>query len=98
MSLARCLANFTAFVDEEKTPTDYVFHATQVPGELMTIPDLIRPLGSPGTPATFVVWRWDRDTPHLVPQRIVIRGRTLFDAETLPVEVAFGRTAKPVTL
>jgi N-acetylglucosamine-6-phosphate deacetylase len=98
VSLARCLANFTAFTDEGKTPADYVFHAMQVPGALMSIPDLIQPLGSPGTPATFVVWRWERDMPNLVPQRIVIRGRTIYDAETLPIEVPFGRTAKPVTL
>ncbi|MBN1580695.1 MAG: N-acetylglucosamine-6-phosphate deacetylase [Anaerolineae bacterium] len=94
--LARCLANMASFVDEDKTPADYISHATQVPGTLMNIPHLARPLGSPGTPATFVVWRWKRDAPDLIPQRIVIRGRTIYDAETLPVEVPFGRTAKPV--
>ena len=52
---------------------------------------------SPGTPATFVIWRWERDTPNLVPQRIVILGRTVYDAQTLPVEVPFGRTARPVS-
>lgn len=96
MSLARCLANFTSFVDEGKTPADTVYHATQVPGALMHIPDLALPLGSPGTPATFVVWRWESNSPDLVPQRIVIRGRTIYDAEKLPVQVPFGRTAQPI--
>ena len=96
VSLGRCLANFTAFVQENSTPADYVSHATRAPGALMRIPDLALPLGSPGTPATFVVWRWERDAPNLVPQRIVILGRTVFDVETRPVEVPFGRTAIPV--
>jgi N-acetylglucosamine-6-phosphate deacetylase len=97
MSLARCLANFTTFVGQAKTPADYVAHATRMPGTLMGIPSLPPPLGSPGTPATFVAWRWDRDASNLTPQRIVIRGRTIFDVETLPIEVPFGRTLKPVT-
>jgi len=91
--LARCLARFVDFVDEGKTPSDYVPHATQVPGTLMGMSGVTSDLGRPGTPATFVVWRWDRDTPNLTPRRIVIRGRTVYDAETLPIEVPFGRTA-----
>ena len=62
-----------------------------------TVLEIASSLGKPGTPATFIVWRWERDTPDLVPQRIVVRGRTVYDAETLPTEVPFGRTAKPAT-
>ena len=97
MDLARCLANFTAFVEEDKTPVDYLSHATDVPAALMNIPTITSTLGKPGTPATFVVWRWERDTPDLVPQRIILRGRTVYDVESLPIEVPFGRTAEPAT-
>jgi N-acetylglucosamine-6-phosphate deacetylase len=95
--LARCLANFTAYVDEGQTPVDYLPHATDVPATLMGLPDVSSSLGTPGSPATFVIWRWDRDAPHLVPQRIVLRGRTVYDCETLPVEVSFWHTAQPAT-
>ena len=98
VSLARCLANLASFVDEGKTPAAYLQHATQVPGTLMSIPDIGAALGQPGTPATFVVWRWDQDVPDLVPQRIVVRGRTVYDRDQLPTKVPFGRTAEPVEL
>jgi len=58
---------------------------------LMGLPSITDELGKAGTPATFVVWRWDRETPDLVPQRIVIRGRTIYDRDTLPTAVPFGR-------
>jgi hypothetical protein len=48
-------------------------------------------VGQPGAPATFCLWRWEPETPNLVPQRIVIRGRTIYDRETLPTAVPFGR-------
>ena len=97
MALARCLANYAAFVDEGKTVVDYMPYATDVPAALMGISDITSSLGKPGAPATFVIWRWDQDTPNLLPQRIVVRGRTVFDAEELPVQVPFGRSAKPAT-
>jgi N-acetylglucosamine-6-phosphate deacetylase len=96
MPLARCLANLTGFVAEGKTPAAYISHGTTVPGTLMRLPDITAELGESGTPATFVLWRWDTDVPDLVPQRIVIRGRTVYDREVLPIEVPFGRTAEPV--
>ena len=68
-----------------------------VPGALMGLSQVTSALGVPGTYATLVVWRWDQETPDLVPQRIVIRGRIIYDAETLPIEVPFGRTAEPAT-
>jgi N-acetylglucosamine-6-phosphate deacetylase len=89
--LARCLANLSCFVDEGRTPAAYLKHATSVPGTLMGLPHITSALGVPDTYATLVVWRWDRETPDLVPQRIVIRGRTVYDVETLPTEVPFGR-------
>ncbi|MEA3345384.1 MAG: N-acetylglucosamine-6-phosphate deacetylase [Chloroflexota bacterium] len=97
VSLSRCLANFVDFTDEGKTPVSYLPHVTRVPGMLTGISDLAAPLGKPGTPATFVVWRWDRDTPDLIPQRIVVRGRTVYDTNTLPTQVPFGRTLEPAT-
>jgi N-acetylglucosamine-6-phosphate deacetylase len=95
--VARCLANLTAFVGEGKTPADYMAHVTTVPGKLMGVADVHASLGTPGTAATFVVWRWEKETPNLVPQRIVLRGRTVYDAESLPTEVPFGRLPKPAT-
>jgi N-acetylglucosamine-6-phosphate deacetylase len=95
--LARCLANFCAFVSEGKTPTDYLDPVTKVPAVLLGIPDIAPALGQPGTPATFVVWRWDPATPNLIPQHIVIRGRTVYDVEMLPTEVPFGRLPNPAT-
>jgi N-acetylglucosamine-6-phosphate deacetylase len=95
--LARCLANFAAFVAEGKTPADYLGHVTQVPATLLGMSDVTPSLGQPGTPATFVVWRWVPDTPDLTPQRIVIRGRTVYDSETLPTRVPFGRLPSPAT-
>jgi N-acetylglucosamine-6-phosphate deacetylase len=96
VSLGRCLANLTSFLGEDETPATYAAHATQVPGQLMGLGDLYAPLGQPGTPATFVVWRWEPETPDLIPQQIVIRGRTVFDRQELPVVVPFGRTAPPL--
>jgi N-acetylglucosamine-6-phosphate deacetylase len=93
--LARCLANMAVFVGEGKTPVDYVAHATTVPGRLMGSPDLTAALGEPGTPATFVVWRWEPTTPSLTPQRIVLRGRTVYDSRTLVVQVPFGQGLAP---
>ncbi len=95
VSLSRCLANFTAFVDEGRLPSDYVHHATMIPAMLASLQAVPPQLGKPGMPATFVLWRWDRDTPDLVPQRVVLRGRTVYDHERLPVEVAFGATLEP---
>ena len=57
----------------------------------MRLPQITSTLGVPGTYATLVVWRWDRETPDLVPQRIVMRGRTVYDVQTQPTEVPFGR-------
>jgi len=94
--LARCLANLTSFLSEDETPAAYVAHATAVPARLMGLGDLPAPLGQPGTPATFVVWRWEPETPDLIPQRIVIRGRTVYDRQELPLAVPFGRTAPPL--
>jgi N-acetylglucosamine-6-phosphate deacetylase len=96
MPLARCLANFAQFVQEGRSPADYVQHATKVPEKLMGQPDQHQPLGKPGTPATFVVWRWDPETPNLTPQRIVLRGRTIYDVAYLPLEVPFGRLQERV--
>lgn len=97
--LARCLANFTAFMDgntdsDAATPADHLDLVTENPRRLLNLPVL--PFGAPGTPATFVLWRWEPQTPSLVPQRIVLLGRTVFDAETMPTQVPFGHTAKPV--
>jgi len=91
VSLARCLANMTAFCLPDRTPVALLEHATRVPGTLMGLSSITDELGKAGTPATFVVWRWDRETPDLVPQRIVIRGRTIYDRDTLPTAVPFGR-------
>jgi N-acetylglucosamine-6-phosphate deacetylase len=90
--LARCLANLTRFVDEGQTPAAYVDRATSVPATLFGLSEIAAGM-APGAWATFVVWRWDREVPNLVPQRIVIRGRTVYDAVSLPVEVPFGRMA-----
>jgi N-acetylglucosamine-6-phosphate deacetylase len=88
--LARCLANLAAFVEAGRTPAGYIDHVTRVPAALLGLPHLAAPLGQPGAPATFVLWRWEPSVPDLVPLRIVLRGRTIYDAETLPVEVPFG--------
>ena len=96
--LASCLANLAAFAGESKTPADYAAHATTVPGRLMGLPDLTSALGTPGTPATFVVWRWERTTPALTPQRIVLRGRTVYDSEALAIQVPFGQCMASATL
>ena len=96
--LARCLANMTRFVAPQQTPVALLPHATRVPGTLMGQPTITDELGKPGAPATFVIWRWDRETPDLVPKRIVIRGRTVYDRETLPTAVPFGRLAPPADL
>jgi N-acetylglucosamine-6-phosphate deacetylase len=71
--LARCLANLTRFVDEGQTPAAYVDRATSVPATLFGLSEIAAGM-APGAWATFVVWRWDREVPNLVPQRIVIRG------------------------
>jgi N-acetylglucosamine-6-phosphate deacetylase len=94
--LARCLANLAAFVDEGRTPADYLAHVTGVPATLMGLSDVTLPFGEPGSPATFVVWRWEPEGPNLTPLRIVLRGRTIYDAETLPMEVPFGRLPERV--
>jgi N-acetylglucosamine-6-phosphate deacetylase len=94
--LAHCLANFAAFVGEDRTPAAYLDHATRVPASLLGLPGAGAGLGTPGMEATFVIWRWDRHVPDLIPQRIVIRGRTVYDAVHQPVEVPFGRLAEPV--
>jgi N-acetylglucosamine-6-phosphate deacetylase len=96
--LAGCLANLALFAQEGKTPADYIAHATKVPAALLGISGIGASLGLPGTPATFVVWRWQHATPDLVPQRIVLRGRTVYDRETLPVQVPFGSSAQPATM
>jgi N-acetylglucosamine-6-phosphate deacetylase len=90
--LARCLANLTDFVGEGQTPAAYVDRATSVPATLLSLSETAAGI-APGAWATFVVWRWDRELPDLVPQRIVIRGRTVYDVESLPVGVPFGRMA-----
>ncbi|MBL7200426.1 MAG: N-acetylglucosamine-6-phosphate deacetylase [Anaerolineae bacterium] len=90
--LARCLANLVAFADEGKTPVAYLPAVTDVPSALIGEAGTCLPLGRPGTPATFVIWRWERDDPSLVPQRIVVLGRTVYDIETQPTTVPFGRT------
>ncbi len=94
--LARCLANLASFLGQGETPAAYTAHATEVPARLMGLDDFSGILGQPGTPATFVVWRWEPETPDLIPQRIVIRGRTIYDRQELPVAVPFGRTAPPL--
>jgi N-acetylglucosamine-6-phosphate deacetylase len=93
--LARCWANLARFMGDDD-PVAYLPHVTRVPGELMSaaLPDeagISDQLGRPGTPATFCLWRWDAETPNLVPQRIVIRGRTIYDQQTLPTAIPFGR-------
>jgi N-acetylglucosamine-6-phosphate deacetylase len=93
VALARCLANLQQFVGKGRTPAAYLKHATEVPGRLMGLPQITSALGVPGTYATLVVWRWDQETPDLVPQHIVIRGRTVYDAQTQPTQVPFGRLA-----
>jgi hypothetical protein len=45
-----------------------------------------------------VLWRWEPDGPDLVPLRIVLRGRTIYDAQDLPIEVPFGRLPKRATV
>lgn len=94
--LARCLANLARFVGEQQTPDDYLSHATRVPGTLIgrSVPGL----GEPGTPATLVLWKWDRQLPALIPQRIVLQGRTIYDVQTRPVTVPFGRTLQVVPI
>jgi N-acetylglucosamine-6-phosphate deacetylase len=94
--VARCLANLAGFLEEGRTPADYIDHVTQVPAALLDLPDPAKVLGQPGAPATFVLWRWEPDVPDLVPLRIVLRGRTIYDLETLPVEVSFGRLPERV--
>jgi N-acetylglucosamine-6-phosphate deacetylase len=91
--LARCLANLTSFLGEGETPAAYAAHATAVPAQLMGLGDFPALLGQPGTPATFVVWRWEPEPPNLIPRRIVIRGHTVYDHQELPVAVPFGHTA-----
>jgi N-acetylglucosamine-6-phosphate deacetylase len=93
--LARCWANLTRFMGGDD-PVAYLPHVTRVPGALMGGAlaggaEITDQLGLPGTPATFCVWRWDPETPNLVPQRIVIRGRTIYDRQSLPTAVPFGR-------
>jgi N-acetylglucosamine-6-phosphate deacetylase len=95
--LARCLANLAAYVDEGRTPADYIAHVTTVPATLMGLPNLASSCLEPGMPATFVIWRWEPSVPGLTPLRIVLRGRTIYDAETLPTEVRFGRLPERVT-
>jgi len=85
-----------SFLGEGETPAAYTAHATGVPAQLMGLADLPAALGQPGTPATFVIWRWEPETPDLVPQRIVIRGRTVYDRQELPIAVPFGHTAPPL--
>jgi N-acetylglucosamine-6-phosphate deacetylase len=96
--LARCLANLATFVNEGQTPADYLAHVTTVPATLMGLPGLTALLGQPGTPATFVIWRWEPEVPNLTPLRIVLRGRTIYDAQTLPTEVPFGRLPERATV
>ncbi|MFN2228411.1 MAG: N-acetylglucosamine-6-phosphate deacetylase [Anaerolineae bacterium] len=88
--LARCLANLAAFVEEGQTPAAYVDRATSVPATLFGLSEAAAGM-APGAWATFVVWRWHREVPDLIPQRIVIRGRTVYDVDSLPVGVPFGR-------
>jgi N-acetylglucosamine-6-phosphate deacetylase len=93
--LARCWANLTRFVGAQD-PVAVLPHVTRVPGALLSgalggVDEITDQLGQPGTPATFCLWRWDRETPNLVPQRIVIHGRTVYDRQTLPTAVPFGR-------
>jgi len=97
VSVARCLANLALFVDEGQTPADYISHVTTVPAALLGIDDVTDTLGMPGTPATFVIWRWQQEIPDLVPQRIVLRGRTVYDAESMPTTVPFGNIARQAT-
>ena len=96
VALARCLANLADFVDEGRTPADYVDHVTRVPAALLGQSHPAACLGQRGAPATFVLWRWEPDVPNLAPLRIVLRGRTIYDAETLPTEVPFGRLPERV--
>ncbi|MBN1934875.1 MAG: amidohydrolase family protein [Anaerolineae bacterium] len=93
--LARCLANFTTFMDDGKTPVDHLDLVTKNPCRLLGLPAMS--FGAPGALATFVLWRWEPQMPNLVPQRIVLLGRTLFDAEMTPIQVPFGHTAQPLT-
>lgn len=95
--LSRCLANLTCFVGGLHGPTAYLPHVTEVPAALTGLPEPTAALGRPGAPATFVIWRWDGALPDLVPQRIVLLGRTVFDVQSLPTAVPFGRTAEPAT-
>jgi len=88
--LARCWANLTRFMGSGN-PVEYLPHVTRVPATLMDRPEITDQLGQPGTPATFCLWKWDPETPSLVPQRIVIRGRTVYDRQTMPTAVPFGR-------
>lgn len=88
--LAQCLANFVEFVNEGKTPVDYIHYATKVPAVLTGLSHIVSNLGQPGTPATFVIWRWDPVALKLLPQRIVIRGRMIYDVEVLPTKVSLG--------
>jgi N-acetylglucosamine-6-phosphate deacetylase len=93
--LARCWANLTRFMGGG-SPVDYLPHVTRVPAALMGgAPaggsEITEQVGQPGTPATFCLWKWDPETPDLVPQRIVIRGRTIYDRQTRPTAIPFGR-------
>jgi N-acetylglucosamine-6-phosphate deacetylase len=93
--LARCWANLTRFMGGDD-PTAFLPHVTRVPGALMAgspagDAEIAGQVGQPGAPATFCLWRWEPETPNLVPQRIVLRGRTIYDRETLLTAVPFGR-------
>jgi len=88
VSLARCLANFTTFMDGNTTPADHLDLVTDNPRRLINLPSI--PFGTPGSPATWVLWRWAPHIPDLQPLRVVLLGRTLFDAERMPVQVPFG--------
>ena len=72
-------------------PVRYLPHVTRVPATLMGRPEITDQLGQPGAPATFFLWQWDPETSNLIPQRIVIRGRTIYDRQTRPTAVPFGR-------
>jgi N-acetylglucosamine-6-phosphate deacetylase len=93
--LARCWANLTRFVGEQD-PVSTLPHVTRVPSALMGGAsagafEIADQLGQPGAPATFCLWRWEPETPNLVPERIVILGRTVYERQALPTAVPFGR-------
>lgn len=87
LPLARCLAHFTAFMGEGATPADHLDLVGDNPRRLIGLSTL--QFGAPGSPATWVLWRWLPHTPDLQPLRVVLLGRTLFDAERMPVQVPF---------